>query len=147
MIKITYPGTGNYSTFTYDGLGNNAQIYEQVSGSLTSTTQFVWCGNDRCESRDGSGNLVRQLFANGQANFSGMTATDYFYALNHLGSICQMANSSANLVSDRNYDPYGHASLNSETVTPDFGYAGYYLHARSGLNCVRPIIPVIADSA
>jgi RHS repeat-associated protein len=45
-----------------------------------------------------------------------------------------MTDSSANLVSDRNYDPYGQVAVNSESVTPDFGYAGYYLHVRSGLN-------------
>ncbi len=29
MIKITYPGTGNYSTFSYDGLGRNVDILRQ----------------------------------------------------------------------------------------------------------------------
>ena len=37
MIKITYPGTGNYSTFTYDGAGRNVDIAETTSGSVTST--------------------------------------------------------------------------------------------------------------
>ena len=28
--------------FTYDGFGRNVEIVETVSGSVTSTKQFVW---------------------------------------------------------------------------------------------------------
>ena len=28
LVEIDYPGSGNYSSFTYDGLGQNAQIVE-----------------------------------------------------------------------------------------------------------------------
>src|SRR5882762_1909303 len=54
MIKITYPGSNNFSSFVYDGLSRNASIVETTAGSVTSTKQFVWSGVDRKEERDGS---------------------------------------------------------------------------------------------
>ena len=71
MIKITYPGTGNYSAFSYDGLGRNVDIVETTSGSVTSTKQFVWCEDSKrpyqaCEERNISGAVTKQFFANGQ---------------------------------------------------------------------------------
>lgn len=48
-----------------------------------------------------------------------------------------MTNSAGSSVSDRSYDPFGRVSVNSETVSPDFGYGSYYVHPRSGLNLTR----------
>ena len=45
LIKITYPGSGNNSQFTYDGFGRNVEIVETVSGSVTSTKQMVWASD------------------------------------------------------------------------------------------------------
>ena len=38
---------------------------------------------------------------------------------------------------DYDYDPYGRVTKIAETIPSDFQYAGYYLHARSGLNLTR----------
>jgi RHS repeat-associated protein len=134
MIKITYPGTNNFSSFVYDGLGKNVSIVETTAGSVTSTKQFVWSFETKPrEARDGTGTLVNQYFVIGQLNVS----TKYSYELNHLGSVVGMTDNSGNKVSDRSYDPFGRVIINSETLAPDFGYAGYYLHSRSGLNLTR----------
>jgi RHS repeat-associated protein len=120
----------NFTNFTYDGLRRCVKIVETTSGSVTSTRQFIWCGSQRCEERDGSGALTKQFFARGQRNGS----TNYFYGCDHLGSVRTMTDNSGVSVSDRGFDPFGRLMSISESVAPDFGFAGMYVHTRSGLN-------------
>ena len=130
MIQIAYPGSGNNSQFTYDGSGRNVSIVETVGGSVTSTKQFVWNGRVRAEQRDSGGTLISQFFDLGQV----IGSTNYFYGTDQLDSIWQVTNNSGVIVSARDYDPFGRVTVDSATVAPDFGFAGYYLHARSGLS-------------
>lgn len=125
LIQITYPGMNNKTEMSYSPTGGRVKIVETVSGSVTSTKQFI--GG---EERDGSGNVTKQFFVRGQRNGS----TSYFYCRDHLGSIRTMTDNSGTSVSDRSFDPYGRASVLSESTAPDFGFAGMYVHARSGLN-------------
>jgi RHS repeat-associated protein len=130
LIQITYPGTGNYSTLSYDALGRCAKIQEYTSNTLTSSKQFVWCMSQRCESRDGSGTIISQYFCYGQVT----SGTTYFYTMDHLGGIREVTNSSGSVQAQYGYDPYGQITLLRGTNFVDFQYAGYYFHARSGLN-------------
>ncbi len=138
MIKITYPGSNNFSTFVYDGLSRNVSIVETTAGSVTSTKQFVWSVDKKrmyrpCEERDGSGTLTKKFFGRGQMN----GATKYFYAKDHLGSVRELTDNSGVIQAEYVFDPYGKVTKISELVPSDFGYAGYYLHSRSGLNLTR----------
>lgn len=101
------------------------KIVETVSGSVSSTKQFI--GG---EERDGSGNATKQFFSKGQRNGS----SNYFYGRDHLGSVRTMTDNGGVSVSDRAFDPFGRPTVLSESVSPDFGFAGMYVHARSGLN-------------
>jgi RHS repeat-associated protein len=132
--KIDYPGSGNSSQFSYDGLGRNAQIVENTGGTLTSTQQFIWADNNRREERDASGNVTKQLYTVGQVNINSGTANNYFYTLDHLGSARELTDSTVNVVSCRSYDPFGRAMVYSESVGPSIGYGGYYSHVRSNLD-------------
>jgi RHS repeat-associated protein len=50
-------------------------------------------------------------------------------------SIREMTDSSGNVVSQYGYDPYGRQiRIGGTGPDADFGYAGYYVHERSGLN-------------
>lgn len=60
--KITYPGMNNKTEFTYGPTGGRVKIVETVSGSVTSTKQFV--GG---EEPDGSGHVTKQLYSKGQS--------------------------------------------------------------------------------
>ncbi len=131
MIKITYPGTGNYSTFSYDGLGRNVSIVETVQGVVTSTKQFVWCSSMMREARDATGTLMSQYFLRGEV----IGSSKYFYVRDQISSIREVVNNSGISQSEYSYDPYGRITKLSEAVASDFGYAGYYLHSRSSLNC------------
>lgn len=135
LIRIDYDNTGNnHSDFAYDGLGRCVTITETTSGSLTSTKQFVWCGNERCEERDASDAITKQFFGLGQRNSS----TNYTYNIDSLRSVREMTNSSAAIQAQYGYDPYGVKTvIGTESVPADFQYAGYYFHSRSGLNLTR----------
>lgn len=130
MIQINYPGSGNNSQFTYDGLGHCVKIVETSGGTTTSTKQFVWCGNQMCEARNASSTIIAQYFRRGQT----ISGTSYYYTKDRLGSIREMNNSSGVIQSQYDYDPYGQVTKLQGSLASDFQYAGYYYHAPSGLN-------------
>ena len=109
---------------------------------MTSTKQHLWCNSERCEERDGAGILSngKQFFDIGQANFASGTPTAYFYNGDHLGAIREMTKTVSGTTSVEAayaYDPYGQVTKISGSSDSDFQYAGYYVHARSGLNLTR----------
>ena len=57
-----------------------------------------------------------------------------------------MTDSTGNVVYQADYDAYGQATILLNTVTPAFGYAGYYMHSRSNLNLTvhRAYSPTLA---
>ncbi len=137
LIKLTYPGTNNYSTFTFDGLGRNVTIAETRLGAITNTKQFVWCGNERCESRDNAGALTSQFLKGGEV----LAGTSYYFTKDHPGntSIREIIDASGNLKTVYTYTPFGQATKTfiSGTIAADFQYGGYYFHEPSGLNLTR----------
>lgn len=130
MIKITYPGTNNFSTFVYDGLWKFAKVTETTSGTVTSTKQFVWMFDVLSESRDASGAVTANYFRNGQK----IGASAYSYTLDYLGSIRELTDSSGVIQAQYAFDPYGRVTKLSGALSSDFQYASYYTHSRSNLN-------------
>ncbi len=129
LIEIDYPGANNYSHFSYDGLWRNTKIVETVSGSVTSTKQFIRCEDHArpfqpCEERDGSGVLIKKFFAKGQVN----TSTYFFYTQDHLGSDTNSAgrfiNSEPSLERVMNPDP-NHGSIREMTDNSGIVQAQY----------------------
>lgn len=110
-------------------MGLCSKIVETVSGSVTSTKQYIWANGKRKEERDGSGALTKKYFALGQMN----STSSYFYSVNHLGSVYAMTDSSGIAVAEYSYEPYGQQRVQLETVASDKVFAGYFAHARSGL--------------
>ncbi|MGH2510908.1 MAG: RHS repeat-associated core domain-containing protein, partial [Ktedonobacteraceae bacterium] len=134
LIKVTYPGSGNSSAFAYDGLGRNVLIQEYTSSSLTSTKQFIWAGgNTPRESRDSSSSIISQYFQRGQIDSS----SKRFYYLNQIDSVTEVTDNSGAVLGQFGYSPFGQQSQVQGSYVPDFTFAGYYLHVRSGLNITR----------
>jgi RHS repeat-associated protein len=129
-LQVTYPGTGNNSQFTYDGLGHDVKILEYSGGTLSSTKQFVWCGDQMCEARNASSSTTAQYFPLGQT----ISGSNYYYTKNQPGSIREMTDSSGNVQAEYAYDPYGQVTKLQGSLASDFQYGGYYYHAPSGLN-------------
>ena len=130
LIKITYPGSVNNTAFSYDGPGNRVEIVETTDSAVTSTKQFVFAAGDIAEARDGVGNLLNQFFGSGQT----AEGSSYFYTRDHLGSVREMTDSDETVQAAYSYDPFGNAVQILGDCSADFQYAGYYLHARSGLH-------------
>ncbi len=133
LIKISYPGTNNYSQLTYDGTSRLCKIVETVSGTVTETRQIVWSQLAKCEIRDGSGTIVNKLFRFGET----VSGANFFFTKDHLGSNREMTNASGGVDSQIGYDPYGRRSLLQGSSLPHFGYEGYYIHSRSSLDIAR----------
>ncbi len=129
LIKITYPGVNNFSTFVYDASNRNTAIAETVSG-VVSTKLFVWLGTVRAEERNAVGAVTSQFFARGQLT----GGTKYFYTKDHLSSIRELVDNAGNIQEQLSYTPDGQVIRIKSTVLSAFEYAGYYAHSASKLN-------------
>lgn len=130
LIQIDYPGTNNFTQFSYDGLWRNTKIVETTSGSVTSTKQFVWANKQRLEDRDAGSSVTRRFFRWGQT----ASGTSYFYAKPHLDSISELTDGTGVVQAQYSFDPYGRVTKIQGSLDSDFQYAGYYAHQRSDLN-------------
>ena len=130
MIEIDYTG-GNKSVFTYDGIGHRVIDAETVSGT-TTTLHYMWCGDTICQTRTSADVVTRRDYAEGEQNVT--TGQLLIYMQDQLGSVRDVIDgTSGALVASFDYGPYGSLTRSSGTVTTDYGYAGLYTHANSGL--------------
>ena len=131
LVKITYPGSGNYSQFSYDGFNFLESIVEYYAGTVTSTRQFILDNGVIAENRDATGStVISQYFQLGQT----ISGTSYIFIRDQLGSVCEMSDSTGSIQAVYQYDPYGQVSKEPAAQSADFQYTGYYFHARTGLN-------------
>jgi len=128
--KITYPGTGNNSQFSFDPLGRNVGIVEQANSSVTSAKTFVWCEDLRCEERNDSGGIIQKLYPAGQAT----TSTNSYYTIDHLGSTREMTSSGGAIEAQYSIDPFGKVAKLQGSQIAAYQFAHYYCHSASGLN-------------
>ena len=83
-----------------------------------------------CEARNAGGTLLNQYFLYGET----ISGSNYFYTKDRLASVRELTDSSGNLQAEYSYEPYGRVTQLQGSLASDFQYAGYYLHASSGLN-------------
>jgi RHS repeat-associated protein len=125
--RCTATNQGAHRTeFTYDGASRRVKIVEKDNGSVTGTKQFVWCGSEMCEERDGS-NLVTKRYYPVGTQVAGVA---YFYTRDHLGSIRELADSNGVVRARYDYDPYGIRTKLSGDLDADFGFTGYYVDSQ-----------------
>jgi RHS repeat-associated protein len=131
---------GTYTLSFQAAQGGNNTGNQQVrvtlrpSGAASQVKTFVWCGTQICEERDGSGATVtKRFFAEGEQRIGGSDAGSYYYSRDHLGSIREVTDAAGELRARYDYDAYGNAVV-ADGKNVDFGYAGHYFHAPSGLN-------------
>ncbi|HEY3853563.1 MAG TPA: RHS repeat-associated core domain-containing protein [Verrucomicrobiae bacterium] len=134
LTSIDYPPTGKSTEFTYDGLSHCVRVVEESDGNITSDKHFIWCNERICEVCDATGAATNLYFAQGAQIVSGPNAGKYYYALDRLGSITELTDSSANVRADYQYDPWGQRIKLSGNLDADFGFTGYYFHAPSAMN-------------
>jgi len=135
LVRYTNPSTNTSSSFVYDGLSRLVRVVDAntQTGTITADHSYLWCGANRCLAHDNlmGGAVSTQYFAQGEI----LSGTGYYYVTDQLGSIQQLVSASGTIVTQYAYDPYGNQStVVGGTVASDFGYAGYFNHAASGLN-------------
>jgi len=133
LVGIGYPAQpGKATAFAYDGLGRRVAITETPPGGGTPvTTSYLWCGDALCQARDGSNATTRSYYDEGEF-VPGAPGQPYYYGIDQLGSV-RRAFASASSAPAYAYDPYG-VPLSGPAPTTDFGFAGLFNHAASGLN-------------
>ena len=122
------------SEFSYDGLGRRSRIVERTNGAIQSDNCLMWCGTQICEQRDSTGATpVRRLYPHGEELAADGSGTNYFYTMDHLGSIREALDSNAVLETRYRYSAFGQQTVLQEALKPTFGFGGYYMHSQSGL--------------
>ncbi len=124
LVKIVKGA--NTEEFIYDGLSR--RVAEKLNGTIIK--RWLWCGTELCEERDASGSTVtKRFFPQGEQ----INGTNYFFTKDHLGSVREVINSSGNLVTRYDYDPYGRRTKLTGTINADFGFTGHYIDTLSNL--------------
>lgn len=139
LARITYPGSGNTTDFSYDAFDRCVKIAE--FGTTSGTKQFIWEGALQTEERDAAGDVAKRFFSLG-SQIAPSTSTYYFR--DHLGSIRDFQN--GGMDAQYSYSPFGERTKIAGTgPDADFGFAGMSIHARSGLNVTmfRPYNPAL----
>jgi RHS repeat-associated protein len=132
LVGIAYPGQpGKASAFTYDGLGRRVAIAETPPGGGSPVvTSYLWCDDALCQARDATNALKRSYYDEGEV-VPGSPTQPYYYGVDQLGSV-RRAFASTSSAPAYAYDPYG-VPLQVTAPVTDFGYAGTFMHAASGL--------------
>jgi RHS repeat-associated protein len=134
LVGITYPSTGKQTQISYDGFGRRTQIVEKTGSTVNSVTNFLWDGLLLCAETNASGAITKRFFQQGEQNLAGASPVSLYYTRDHLGSVREMTDSTGAVRAAYNYDPYGRATKVSGDLDSDFGFAGYFNHAASGLS-------------
>ncbi len=131
LVLITYPGQpGKQTAFTYDGQGRRRTIVSTPpGGGSATTTAHLWCGDDICQSRDGSNTPIRSHYDEGE--YVPGTPASLYYGVDQIGSVRRVFASTTSAPA-YGYDPYG-LPLQVTAPLTDFVYGGMVYNADSGL--------------
>jgi len=91
LTEIDYFGSAK-TLFAYDGLSRRIQIIEKdSSGTVTSTKNYLWVGQEIAEERDTSNVVQKRFFPQGEQQLTSGTLTSFYYTRDHLGSVREMS--------------------------------------------------------
>jgi RHS repeat-associated protein len=132
LVGTTWPAQpGKQVTFAYDGQGRRTTISSTpAGGGGTTTTSYVWCGASLCQVRNAANAVTRAYYDEGEF-VPGAPAQRYYYGADQIGSVRRVFASTGGAPA-YGYDPYGVALQGTAPLT-DFGFAGMFWHADSGL--------------
>jgi RHS repeat-associated protein len=121
------------SEYAYDGQQRRVHVAEKVSGVLQSEAYLVWCGTRICEERASDGTtVVRRAFEQGEQ----VGGVVHLFTTDHLGSLREVTDTSASVLTRFAFDPWGRRTIASGTDTTSIGYTSHRRDA-SGLWLAR----------
>lgn len=128
LVRINYTGSKNHTEFSYNSMGQLEKITEYSDTTQVSSKQLIWYHDRICEVRTDDGAKQRKIFSLGE-NIDGK---NYYFCRDHLGSTRTVIDGAGKIEARLDYDPFGH-SISDATQLADLQFAGYYMHAPSGL--------------
>ena len=140
LLAINYTGTQKRTEFGYDPLGRRSSIVEKDGDTVTSEKHFAWNGLTLVEERDGSNDVIRRFYPQGeQISGTGANAgtfASYYYPRDHLGSVREMVDNTGVVKARYDYDLWGKRSVNLVTgngaVESELGFTGHLNHGPTG---------------
>jgi RHS repeat-associated protein len=128
--RVTAIDIGTHRTqFAYDGNGARVRITEMDNGAVTTDRFYV-----ANEERDAAGGQVLRLFfGQGEQRIQEDTASEYYYAHDHLGSIRELTDATNVVQASYSYDSWGGRTILRGGLDTEIGFTGYWHHTSSGL--------------
>jgi RHS repeat-associated protein len=108
---------------SYDVQNRESKRVEKENATITGTKQFIWDSWRRAEERDGSNQVTKRFYAQGEQ----IGGSVYFYSRDHLASIRELNESTGAVRARYDYDPYGTRTKLSGDLDADFGFTGHYV--------------------
>jgi RHS repeat-associated protein len=96
----------NWTEYSYDGNGQQLGVSRSIAQTVVEQRQLLWCGAAICEERDLIGSTVTRRFKSGTS----ASGTNRLHVTDHLGSLSDVTDGNAALVSRYAYDPFGRPS-------------------------------------
>ncbi len=121
------------SEFGYNGMSQRTSITEIVDGQTESKKLYWWLGGTIVCERDGLQTgfpITKRYF--GQGVLQG--TTKLYYTTDHLGSVRALVDETGEVVADYRYSIYGERTKIGGDQDSDYGFAGLFHHAPSGLD-------------
>ncbi len=119
-------------SFAYDGRDHRVATTVQ-NGATTTTSHFFWCGNELCQERNSRDKVIRRYFEEGEE--APAAGTILYYGRDQLGTVRDILSAQTGaLLGSTDYDPYGNVIASSGQAATNFGFAGLFADAQSGLN-------------
>lgn len=133
--RLTAVNAGSQrAELTYDGRGHLVGIRQLVNGTEVSRRLFVWSGGRIREERDTNGVVIKRFFAQGVRLETGTNRGSYYYTRDHLRSIRELTDATANVRARYAYDPFGRRTKVSGDLDADFGVAGMFWSTEANLS-------------
>jgi RHS repeat-associated protein len=133
LLSVADAQKHTLSEFTYDGLWRRVRMVEKQGLTTAADRKFIWAGARPIEERNQSNNVEKRFYGSGVQVVQGPLSGAYLYSRDHLGSIRSVLDGTGNQVAAYDYDLWGNRTQTAGTFAADFGYAGYFEHAPSGL--------------
>jgi RHS repeat-associated protein len=139
LKQVTLPASGGTVNFKYDPFGRRIQK-SFTQGSTTTTTNYLYDGNNLLEEVDQSGNVLARYTQDDPIDQPLATlrgGTTSYYHQDGLGSVSSLSNSGGALANTYTYDSYGRLSASTGTFTNPFQYTGREFDSETGLYYLR----------
>ena len=110
------------SEFAYDGQQRRVRVLVEENSVTQSNLAILWCHREECEERSvEDGTATRRAF--GQAEQA--SGLGRYLAADHLGSVTEVTNTTATVLTRYAFDPWGRRMLTGGSGEAAIGFAGY----------------------